>query len=521
MLAACGGGGGGGPQNALPAAPRQPGDVTASVALSSAGTAQNLPAVSGIHTSITLPANNAPSGKLNVTLSTTATSQDPQIPAGNAQAFLYVAMATSSDVTLNGSPKVAMTLPQAPKSQGQFYAWLYDVSSKSWLNLAPITVQGAQMTFGGTNKTLTMKQGAQYLIIPFTAEQFISCPTPGPTPTPSPTPTPTPPPAISGKWFDAITDTNGNNAAFNTFDEQTGKQLATLNLGYPNGVFGAAIALSKSGSLAYIAGYGPLVNGNPSTFPLPGLTIVDTASNSVIHQTTIDGGIDAGTLSPDETRYYGVGEDVNGNEFFVFDASTGALLKTVSLPTQIFGVTVNPAGTTAYLPADNQIYTVNLTSGTLATLCMGCAGSLAFNVSGTKLFSVQQAGILILNPSTGAQIGTIAKPPNVYIIFQPAPYARFEAGNLASFVIAEGNNDGSYSYAVVSTASDSILNTFTAPPYFGGDTPAVNEAGTYAVFMNSGSGSASPVGALALPYGQEYFFQFMSTSNSYDSDAAQ
>lgn len=285
-------------------------------------------------------------------------------------------------------------------------------------------------------------------------------------------------------------------------------------------MFGSSIVLSKNGATAYIAGYGPLVNGNPSTFPLPGLTIVNVSTNSILHQTTIDGGIDAGALGADQTRYYGLGEDVNGNELFVFDATSGALLQTIPMPEQFSQIVVNPNGTVGYLPGTHT-YQINFTTGTLTTLCT-CSGALAIDATGSKLFAIQQNGITILNATTGVQIGTIAKPSNVYL-FLPGNVssASIEAGNLGSFVVGENNNDGSYSDAVVSTSSDSIVNTVASQPYLGGQTPAVNEAGNYAVLMSQGSGSASPVGAVALPYSQLYFFRFMSTANSYDASAAQ
>lgn len=517
-LSACGGGGGAG--NAGGALAPLPSAQSATISLGSAGTAQSLPSVSGISSSIMLPANNAVSNAtLTITLSTGAPANMTSIPAKAPQPFLYFTLQASSSATFNGLPKFTMTLPSAPQNQGAFYAWTYDTGTKAWTDFGPVNVSGDRVTFGGTSNQFTLSGGVQYVAVPFTAAPAASCPTPGPTPTPTPSP-----PPISGKYFVTTQDSNGNNGAFNTFDEQSGTQLATLNLAYPNGVYGDSIVLAQSGNLAYVAGYGPLVNGNPSTFPLPGLTIIDTASNSILHQTTIDGGIDAGALSPDGTRYYGAGEDVNGNEFFVFDASSGALLKTVALPEQLYQVVINPAGTTAYLPGANQIYTINLTTYALATLCSGgCNGRLAFDATGTKLFSVQDDSIVILNPTTGAQIGGVPVPNGVNRISPNGnASASFEAGNLQSFVVAEYNNDGSTAEGVVSTVSDSFVNTFkTANPYLDGQYAAVNRSGAYSLLIALGGGSAMPGGAVALPYGQQYFFQWMPTSNFYDAAAAQ
>jgi hypothetical protein len=442
------------------------------------------------------------------------------IPASSAQPFLYFALQSSNDATFNGLPKFTLTLASAAKNQGQFYAWMYDTATKNWMDLAPISVSGAQVTFGGSTKKLTLKAGTQYVAVPFTAAPAASCPTPPPTPPPTPTP-----PPISGKWFDTSTDSGGNtsaNAAFNTFDEQTGHQLATLPLGYPSGVFGSSIELTKDGNTAYVAGYGPLVNGNPSTFPLPGLTIINTSTNVILHQTTIDGGIDAGALSTDQTRWYGVGEDVNGNEFFVFDASSGALLQTIPMPQQFYQIVVNPASNVAYLPGNSQIYRMNLATGTLSTLNASLTGTLAIDPTGAKLFAVQNDAIAILDTTTGRQIGSISLPTGGYFFFGgSASYAPIEARDLRFFVVEENNTDGSWSHSMVSTVDDRIVNTFHASdPNLDSNSPAVNGSGSFAVLFAPSNEPPIPVGGVALPLGQSYFeFTPQSTAIPYGAAA--
>ena len=202
-LAACTGGGGTGPlpnnNNNNPPPPTTSSSATATLALSNVGTAVSLPTVGGISSSITLPSNNGAGGAtLSLLVSTGAPSGMPAIPASKAQSIVYFGLTASADVTLNGVPKFTMTLPSAPKSQGQFYAWAYS-ATKGWTDLGTITVQGANVTFGGTSQTVALQGHVQLFMTPFTAAPLATCPTPPPpTPTPPASPTPVPSPTPTG-----------------------------------------------------------------------------------------------------------------------------------------------------------------------------------------------------------------------------------------------------------------------------------------------------------------------------------
>lgn len=196
-FAACSGGGGGGggalPNNNAPQPPpANSQSATATLAFSNVGSAQSLPSVAGITSSITLPSNNAKGGStLSLLISTGAPAGMPAVPAKSAQSMVYFGLTASADVTLNGVPKFTMTLPSAPKSQGQFYAWSFD-PKLGWTNLGTITVSGANVTFGGTSSSVKLVHGVQVFMVPFTAAPFASCPTPTPTPAPTTSPTSTP-----------------------------------------------------------------------------------------------------------------------------------------------------------------------------------------------------------------------------------------------------------------------------------------------------------------------------------------
>lgn len=514
VLAACSGGGGSGSGSPVPpAAPVTPTSAK-SISFASAGTAQALPQVGGISSSIVLPQNNAPSGaELDVAVSTSPTQTTPQIPAGKPQAFVYFAMTPSADVTLNGSPKVSVTLPSAPSTQGQFYAWLYDTTTKSWLDLAPVTVQGTQITFGGTSKTLTLKRGVQYLAIPFTAAANVSCPTP----IPSPTPTPTPPP-ISGKFYLGAAGIASSgypftNATLLTYDEGTGAELASLPLGYPQGAEAQTISLSSDFSKLYIGAEGPIVNDNVSTLPIPGLTIVDSATNTIVHQTTINGGISAGALSPDGTRYYGAGENGN-NALFVFDATTGALLNTITLPPR------NPAGlavpqgivvtpTTAYVVSGDgdAIWAVNLSTNAVSTFfsCTKGCSSVGVDQTNTKIFVNEISDFRVLT-TNGSTIAVINPPPGTSQFLGGAGESadRSAIGVQEQLTATAPNGNAEFGASIISTSSNAVSTPFRVP-IPAGNGPVLNTTGVFALFFQPANSGYPGVDARALPLGQLYY----------------
>lgn len=180
-LAGCGGGGTNGVAPTVPR-PNQPapGSPTVSLSLTQSSSAA-LPTVSGISSSITLTKNNAPAGAmLTVSVSTGSPAGVPTIPANSASAFEYFSLTSSATVTFNGFPKFAMTLPSAPSSQGQFYAWMYNSATKSWTDLGTMTVSGSSLSFGGGTASVTLAPAVTYVVIPFTATQNAACPTPSP-----------------------------------------------------------------------------------------------------------------------------------------------------------------------------------------------------------------------------------------------------------------------------------------------------------------------------------------------------
>lgn len=529
LLSGCGGSSGGVGPGPLPKPEPVPAaSKTATLSLASTGTPQSLPSISGISSSIVVPANNAaPNSTLSVTLSTNAPTGLGSIPANSVQALLYFTMEPSSDATFGESPKIAMTMPSAPHSQGAFYAWLYDVSAKTWTLFATVSVSGDQVTFGGTTDKISMTAGRQYILIPFTAAPYASCPTPGPTPTPTPTPVP-----VTGKFYLATNtfDNLGNylTASVLTYDEATGHQTSSLNLGYGTGTIPFSTKLSNDGALLYVtaATSSAVTNSFTSNIPVPGLTIVNTATNAIVHQTTVAGNVFDGTLSKDQTRFYGAGYDSVSGKFvvFVFDASTGAQLKTIPLPSDAQlprWITVNDAASTAYVVDVNatEVDKVDLTAGTSSVLYAETnhsalpLSSVALDPTESKLYLGEFMRILVLDPSSGSVVNTLPAPSgtNYYDVTQ--------SSDRQTLLTSDALNTSPFNGAsVISTATGATTNAFTFDQTL--DAAAVNANGSLALLWQL-SFNAFPVSAYAVPSGALFYTVTIPSNVIVDSAAAQ
>jgi probable HAF family extracellular repeat protein len=244
-LAACSGGGTRTVPPALSTTTGSPRTATATLALNASGGTQTLPPVGGVSTTVVLPANTAPGGTvLYVTVSTGQPAGMPPIPASSSSAFVYYTFTASNDVTLNSAPSFNVTLSNAPQNHGNFYAWSYG-AAQGWYDWGSVSVSGAVIRFGGSARALSLKKGAQLLIVPFTAQVGASCPTPSPpppppSPSPSPTAAPTFPPA-SVPHFTSVSlpqhfepnQINDNGViAGNYLDPKSGSRLPAM---YKNG----------------------------------------------------------------------------------------------------------------------------------------------------------------------------------------------------------------------------------------------------------------------------------------------
>ena len=270
-LVACGGGGG------IPSSPMQPTNPTApaqnqtvSIPMTQSSSVA-LPVTGGITSTVTLSQNNAPAGAtLAVSVSSRSSLGMPDIPASNASAFEYFAFTPSTDVTFNGFPKIKMSLQSAPKNQGSFYAWMYNVASGAWTDLGIVTVSGTTMSFGGGSSSITLRGGATYVAAPFTGNVGASCPIPSATPSSAPTTSPsaapsvtpvpcitppvaTPGPTPTGTKLYVSNGCNGH--GFMTVFDQSGNLIPVTGT-FPGMVSQGAIAFDALNGELYVGGTG-------------------------------------------------------------------------------------------------------------------------------------------------------------------------------------------------------------------------------------------------------------------------
>jgi len=269
VFAGCGGGGSGTappvmqPNNppqgsSQPSNPPQGSSQTVSIPLTSANSVA-LPSVSGITSTIAISGNNASGGAtLTVGVSTGSPKGMVTIPAASPTAFEYFSLTPSADVTFTTFPKMTLTMPSAPHSQGNFYAWLYSVSGATWTSLGAVTVSGTTLSFGGSNSNISLKSGATYVVAVFTSGIGAACPTPTPLPNCAPVATPTPGPTPSGTKL-YVTNGCANNphpsfSAVTVYDEN-GDQLFVKG-GFPNVSLPLGIAFDSANQELYITNPG-------------------------------------------------------------------------------------------------------------------------------------------------------------------------------------------------------------------------------------------------------------------------
>jgi DNA-binding beta-propeller fold protein YncE len=183
MLGACSGGGGGvsGPVQLQPTTSTA---RTISLALPQSGVSKAaLPSVGGFSETISFPANNAASGTtLTLAISTRVPAGMPVLAPGMevTQPFLYLALSSNHNVTLQNYPGFSMTLPSSVPLNGSTIMMGFYDPANGWKYVGNLTLLGSTATFtpsGSTN--ITLNAGVNYYAITY------RCGAPTPTPTPT------------------------------------------------------------------------------------------------------------------------------------------------------------------------------------------------------------------------------------------------------------------------------------------------------------------------------------------------
>jgi YVTN family beta-propeller protein len=308
-----------------------------------------------------------------------------------------------------------------------------------------------------------------------------STPGPTPTPNPNPTPTPTPAPQPAHAAYIpnqndnnvSVIDTSthrmvgtipvGNNpygvtvagnsvyvgnqfdASVSVIDTATGQVTTTINVGQTP--FG--FAANRTGTRVYVA----TNDGNS----LGSIAAIDTSTNTIASQIAAPFGAlpFMPAVSPDGSRLY-VG-DLGTADVGIYDTGTNAYLGSIALSGSANGVAISPDGLTLYVCDNGGLSYVNTATRTEATfqpIGGGCA-DVTLNPAGTTAYITSNFGSTT-SPGSVEAVNTATH----------AVLAVVRVGNLPEGIAVSPTgtevyvaNAASGSVSVISTASNTVTNT--------------------------------------------------------------
>ena len=236
------------------------------------------------------------------------------------------------------------------------------------------------------------------------------------------------------------------------------------------------------------------------TFNAPGVSVIDTSSNTVV--TTVGVGDTAWgvAIKPDGTRAYVAN---NGSaSVSVIDTSSNTVVSTVRVGNAPIGVAITPNGTRAYVTNhdDSTVSVIDTSSNTVvAAVAVGSGpNGLAITPDGSRVY-VTATGTSILTPGSVSVVATSSNTvvAKVAGLNQPAGVAITPDGTRA-YVTNTGGGGGT-SVSVIDIAStDSNYNTVVAKISVG-SAPwgvAITPDGTRAYVTNEQSKSVSVIDTL-------------------------
>ena len=205
---------------------------------------------------------------------------------------------------------------------------------------------------------------------------------------------------------------NVNSVSVFSADSATGQlsALTTITVGDDP----RAITFSRDGARAYVANQDSLGGGNGS------VSVINTATNSVIATVNTGGQLSDVALNPAGTRAYAV--DIGGNKVYVIDTATNTVTATVATGASPRGVVVSADGSRFYVTNYNDFTISQFDAATNASLGTVTANFnpmlLAISPDGTSvyvaqqgasnavnIFSVSSSGLLTLSGSSAAGTG--------------------------------------------------------------------------------------------------------------------
>ena len=231
--------------------------------------------------------------------------------------------------------------------------------------------------------------------------------------------------------------------------------------------------------LALAAPFAYIPNGGSNN-----VSVIDTASNSVVTTTAVGSGPVGAEVNASGTRVY-VSNSLSNN-VSVIDAATNAVIATVPVGASPFGVAVNPVGSRVYVAnyASNNISVIDTTTNSVvATVPVGMApGAVAVNPAGTRVYvaNSNSNGVSVIDAGTNTVVATIpfGSSPQVVAV-NPAGTRVYVT------------NDSPDAISIIDTATNSVVGSVavSSSPFV----IAVNPAGTRAYVSDPNTNSVSIV----------------------------
>ena len=266
--------------------------------------------------------------------------------------------------------------------------------------------------------------------------------------------------------------TNGPSQNVSVIDTATNTVVATV----PIGLGTSGVAVDPSGTRVYVCGGGNKVY------------VIDTATNTVIGAPIPVGtGAIGLAINPSGTRVYVANQD--SNNVSVIDTATNTVIGApIPVGTGPEGVAVNPAGTRVYIANyfSYDVYIIDTATNTVVGTPVHIGANvmgIAVNPAGTRIYVATNLGISIIETENNTLIGS-----PIQVGLGGADGLAINPAGTRVYVTNFNNND----VFVIDTSTNTIIGT----PIPVGTHPlgvAVNPAGTRVYVANYGSNNVSVI----------------------------
>ncbi len=260
--------------------------------------------------------------------------------------------------------------------------------------------------------------------------------------------------AVSRVGSRAYVTNGGDSESISVIDTATNTVIATVDVG------GTAdgVAVSPDGARVYVATDDGFDDGEPDS-----IKVIDTANNTVIATLTAGDSPTGVAVSPDGARVYVTNAVFNAPDTLsVIDTGTGATVATIDVGTTPRRVAVSPDGSRAYVTnnSDDTVSVVDTVSGTVvATVEVGGdPEGVAVGPDGTRVYVVNSDDntVSVIDTATATVVSTITVGGSGFGNHNPLGVAISPDGSLA---YVTNNYDGTVS--VIDTATGTVVDTVT------------------------------------------------------------